>query len=109
MRLEVLARPLNRSRLHVRDEKLGAIGGEQAAEVASHPAETLDRDLHTLEPRASETELHGSFDPEINPERRFWTGIAARLARCSPEPRDVARRTRDVRHVGEGRADVLGG
>src|SRR4029077_4467273 len=42
-RLELLARPLNRGWLHIRNEKLGAIGREKATESAPHTAKATDR------------------------------------------------------------------
>src|SRR5205823_3194721 len=57
----------------------------------------------------AELEPCGGLDAEMHAERGLRRGIAARLARCAPESSHEARRARDTRHVGRGRADILGG
>src|SRR5881394_3715843 len=94
---------------HVGDLEPRALAGQQPGEMGAHAPESLDGDGESLEVRAAELEPCGGLDAEMHAERGLRRGIAARLARRAPESGHEARRARDTRHVGRGRADVLGG
>ena len=109
MRLELLLRPLHGRRLHVGHEELRALRRQQTAEVLAHTTQALNGDLHALEIGTPEAEFHRRLDAEVDPERGLRARIAARPPRRGTEAGHVARGARNVRHVGDGRADVLGG
>src|SRR5438477_1613457 len=108
-RSELIAHALHRVRSHVGDLEPRALAGQQPGEMGADAPESLDGDGESLEVRAAELEPCGGLDAEMHAERGLRRGIAARLARPAPESGHEARRARDTRHVGRGRADVLGG
>ncbi len=107
-RAELVHHLLHAALIHIGDDQFRASFVQETTQVITDITDALHRDRQTVNAVPAEFEPHGCLDAPEDPERRLRRRIAPGLALLARDAGDVLGRARDLVHVVDAHADVLG-